>query len=405
MSTVDGTSRVRLRPLVVRPEDGEYVVGSLDNGEFVALPEIGKQAIELLGDEAPLAEVNRRLDHVAGVGVDLAGFVEQLCDLGFVATIDGRPVEGGPPPFRPNLPRLRAGHVRWLFSWPSRVVYVAVVAAAVIAMAGGSGLGWLHHESLFWLDSTSLVMLATLAAAIPLAALHELAHLVAARSLGLPARIGIGTRLDALVVITDVRCMWAVPPRQRYRVYLAGMASDVLMISLAQLVAATAEEWRAPLDALSLVAVLGMLNQFLLYLRTDLYLVATTLVRAKNLYQDASVYAVDRLRRVWRRLAGTGPRPDPLAALPRREFVLARGYAVVMVVGSAVAVGATLVLAVPSVVALVSQALASMRGDGWLGVVDGTGTLAVFAALQGVFVIAFFRGRRERVRRLRERFR
>jgi hypothetical protein len=49
------------------------------------------------------------------------------------------------------------------------------------------------------------------------ATVHELAHLAAARSLGVPARIGLSTRLFYLVAQTDVSGIWAAPRRARYR--------------------------------------------------------------------------------------------------------------------------------------------------------------------------------------------
>jgi hypothetical protein len=401
------TSRVRLRPLIVRSEDGEYVVGSLDNGEFVAVPEVGKRAIELLSDDKTLAEAGQQLGHEFGADVDLADFVVALCDLGFVGSIDGRPVNGGGPVFRSNLPRLRPDHVRWLFRGWFGVLYLAVLVVAAIAVFSRPGPGWLRFDTLLWLHSTSLTLITNTALVVALAALHELAHLVAARSLGLPSRVGISTRLGALAPVTDVRCLWAVPPRQRYRVYLAGMANDLMVIGLAQLVGTCFAGLRAPMDALSLLAVLVLLGQCQLYMRTDLYLVATTLARTKNLYQDASVYLLDRLGRAWRRLTGRGQaaRHDPLAPLSEREFRMVRRYAVVMVAGSAVAVVLTVTVVAASLVVAVSRAVSAVPGGGPFHVLDGTLTLALVVLFQTLFVVKLFRLRGDRLRRLRERMR
>jgi putative peptide zinc metalloprotease protein len=407
MSTLHTTSRVRLRSLIIRPEDGEYVVGSLDNGEFVAVPEVGRRAIELLGRDWTLSQAGQKLGQEFGGDVDLTGFVAQLCDLGFVRSIDDRPVDGGAPGFRPNLPRLRPAHVRWLFGRWFRVLYVAVLAAAAVVVAGRSGPGWLRYDTLLWLDSISLALAANLGLIALLAALHELAHLVAARSLGLPARIGISTRLGALTPVTDVRCLWAVPPRQRYRVYLAGMASDLLVISVAQLLGSYAGPLRAPMDALSLLAVLTLLGQLQLYTRTDLYLVATTLSRAGNLHQDALAHLLDRLRRARHRLTRRPipPRPDPLCSLPAREARIVRRYAVVMVAGSAVAIALTVAVVVANLVTAVLRAVATVRGAGWLGALDGLATLTILVAVQALFVVTLLRLRGERLRRLHDRLR
>jgi hypothetical protein len=398
---------VRLRPLVIRPEDGEYVVGSIDNGEFVAVPEVGKRAIELLGGDRTVTQAGEQLGQEFGADVDLAGFVAQLCDLGFVRSIDDRPVEGGAPQFRANLPRLRSGHVRWLFGRWFGLLYVAVLVAAAIVVAGRSGPGWVRSDTLLWLDSTTLVMVANLALFVALAALHEFAHLLAARSLGLPSRVGLSTRLGSLTPVTDVRCLWAVPPRQRYRVYLAGIANDIMVIGVAQLLGAYVAGLRAPMDALSLLATLALVSQFQLYMRSDLYLVATTVARTKNLHHDALVYLLDRLRRARHRLAGRGPleRPDPLAALPAREIRIVRRYAVAMAIGSAAAIALTLTAVLANLVAAASRAVASVHGAGWLGLLDGVATLAILLLLQVLLVTTLLRLRGDRLRRLRQRLR
>lgn len=396
---------MELRPLVIRPEDGEYVVGSLEVGEFVAVPDVGKRAIELLRDGRTLDEAGRQLGREFDARVPLADFVEQLCELGFVTSIDGIPVEGGEPAFRPNLPRLRQHHVRWLFRPWLVVPYLAVLAWAAAVTARRPAPGWLRYDTLLWSDSVSLALVANFALFAGLAALHEFAHLIAARSLGLPARVGLSTRLGTLAPVTDVRCLWAVAPKRRYRVYLAGMASDLMVISVAQLAGAHLPGLRAPMDALSLLAVLAMLGQCQLYMRTDLYLVATTLARTKNLHNDALVYLLDRLRRVRDRRQGTGTRPDPLAGLSARETLAVRRYAIVMVAGSAVAV--TLILATlgGNLLTAVARAFAALDGGGgWIRVLDGVATLTILLLFQTLFVVTLLRLRGERLRRLRQRF-
>ena len=399
MSTLGLDSVVRLRPLIIRLEAGEYVVGSLDSGEFVAVPELGKRAIELLAGDTTLGQAREEL----GGDVDLVDFVAQLSALGFVSSVDGRPVDS-PVVFRPNLPRLRRQHVEWLFRRPVRMLYAAIVAVAVVVVATGrSDLSWLHYRALFWLDQTSLLIVGNLAMVVAMATLHELAHLVAARSLGVPARITLGTRLYSLVAQTEVRCLWAVPPAQRYRVYLAGMACDLLLLSMS--VAGSAllgPVARGPLGALSLFAALALVNQFQLYIRTDLYLVAITLTRAKNLYQDSSVYLIDQIRRITRRKRRPG-REDPLHELSTREARLVRGYAALMATGSVLAVGLFLAYGVPTLVTLTARGVAAMGSGRALGVVDGAVTVATVVGAQVVFVVALLKGRRERVRRLRER--
>lgn len=401
-------TQIRLRPLVIRPEDGEYVVGSLASGEFVMVPEIGRRAIELL-DGNTVGQVRRELADEYDADVDVADFVGELDELGFVRSIDEQDVPLLDPV--PNsLPWLRAGHLRWLFRWPAAMLWVVLLLAAVGVLVAEPGL-LPGYRKFFWANRTSLVYLVNTAMFSLAIVLHELGHLVAARSWGLPARINIGTRLYVLTPQTQVACLWAVPRRQRYRVYLAGIAVDIAVFAVAVLVAAAVPAARGPLGALTVLIVVGVAGQCQLFTRTDLYLVAAELGHAKNLYQDASVYVLDRLRTAARSLFRRAPvtNADPLAALPHRERAFVRVYAVVMVIGSAVGIGLYAWYGIPIAVLTVVRAVDSIRagiahGDA-ADLVDGVLTLAVEAALQAAFLVVFLRGRFARIRRLRDRLR
>lgn len=113
-------SRVTLYPLAVRIEDDQYIVGRVTTGDFVALPEIGGQVIELLQRGCTLGEAQTQLDEEYGAQVDLTAFVTSLIDLGFVKALDGRSL-GADETTRPNLVWLQPHHVCWLFSWPMRI--------------------------------------------------------------------------------------------------------------------------------------------------------------------------------------------------------------------------------------------------------------------------------------------
>lgn len=335
--------------------------------------------------------------------------VEQLVELGFVASVDDQLVATGPP-LRSSLRWLRAGGVRWLFSRPFGIGYAAVVLAAVAAVVVSPGLLPTYRD-FFWLERPSVLLAISTAMMLAVTALHELSHLAAARSLGVPARFTLGTRLTSLVAQTDVRCLWAVERRLRYRVHLAGMASDLLVFCVAVLVAATVTAARPAMSALAIIIVLMVSNQLRLFTRTDIYFLAADLAQARNLYQDASVLIFHRLRALGhhtvRRPASL--RPDPLAALPSRERRVVGGYSVVMAVGTALALAVYFLYGLPIIVTIlvrgVQALISGLTGGGIVDLVDGVVTLAIEGTFQALFLKALLTGRRERIRRLRDRLR
>jgi putative peptide zinc metalloprotease protein len=329
-SAVAAAAEVRLHELVFRPDPEGWIVGRPATGEFVVLPQEAKTLLDLFGAGATIAEAKARADAAHGTDLDVAGFVEDLVELGFAVTdalvaADGQAV-------RPqSLPWLRPRSVRWVFTRPVAALLTAFVLAALT-------LAVRHHElptyhAFFALREPGLNALVAAVLVMLVVAVHEFWHLAAARAANVEGWIGWSTRLIFLVAQTRVPGLWSVERRVRIRVFLAGMASDLVIGSACLLCAAlTAPESLAHRlsEQLSLSIFLGFAAQFAVFLRTDVYLVVQELSGCKNLYSDA----LARLR--WlttRTVRRGGAAPDPTLALPHNERRPVRIYAVVVALG------------------------------------------------------------------------
>ncbi len=401
LNNLSPETRVTLYPLVMRLEDEEYIVGRAETGEFVALPEVGGRIIELFQHGHSLGEAQAQLQQEYDAEIDLDDFVANLVELGFVQALDGHRLETAAAP-RPNLAWLQARHVRWLFSRPVQFIYLVLLLAAALTLITHPEL-FPRYQDFFWSPITSLVILVNTAIVMTNLALHELAHLAAARSLGVPARIGLGTRLHNLVVQTDVTGLWAVPRHQRYRVYLAGMAWNLFSISVALLLLAyapLATLARDLLQALVLGVFLGVLWQFEFYMRTDMYFVIMDLLRCHNLFEDSLAYLRYRARRLWRRVfPSTDAAPtNPLDHLPTHEQRKVSLYAWFVLIGSTVSLLVFALYGLPILIELFVKAGRSVRqgitGRQLWPFLDGAVTLAIEGGLQVAFVVTFLRNRR-----------
>lgn len=396
-----------LHPVVVRPEGEDFVVGRVETGEFVSVPAIGARAVELLGQGLAIGEVEAGLREEFGVAPDVVAFADQLLELGFVAAVDGVRLSSGEPAGA-TMPWLRRAHVAWLFSIPAKVVVALTVAAGVVAMVLRPEVVPSFHDVLL-ARSTSLVVLGTTALFLLVVAAHETAHLAAARSLDVPARMSLGTRLYSLVAQTDVSGLWALPRSKRYRGYLAGMVWDATVAGATLVVLATGAvtgEAARVLAALLAILAVGIAAQFQLFMRTDLYFVLSDLLGARNLYGDATLYLLSLVRRLLRP-GRRGARVDPLATLPPRERRAVHAYAWFMLVASAVALGVFAVVIAPAlIVLLVRSALDLVRGirdHDLLRALDGAVSLVVEGGFQALFVVVFVSRRRGAMVRLRAR--
>ena len=200
-------------------------------------------------------------------------------------------------------------------------------------------------------------------------AVHEMAHFIAARAVGVSCRFGFGTRLWVPVAETDMTGVWAVPRRRRYLPFLAGPIVDATGAALCVLVKLVAASgWiTVPhgglrfVDGLLLIYLLGLLWQCYLFVRTDFYYVLANLLRCKNLMEDTSVFVRNLVAPA---IPGLERRDQ--SHLPRHERRALRGFAVAWIAGRVVALGVLVWVQLPlawSYLTLLGGALVQSDGS------------------------------------------
>ena len=383
-------NHVRLHPLDSRPDGDEWIVGRRATGRFVALPEVGKQARDLLAQGLPPAEVGARLRARTGDDIDVPDFVEALLGLGFVAEVDGRPVEQEPPP-TPTLAWIRPRHVRWLLSPAVPVAVLALIAVTLLTRPPVP----LDYRTLLWSPHGSAVIALGAGVGWSLLLLHECAHLLTARATGVAGRMRLGTRLQFLVMQTDISGIELAPRRHRLTAYLAGIATNLTVASLAALAAgATAGPPRRILAAVTLLALLPLPFQLMVFMRTDLYFVLQDLTRCRDLFGDGVAFTRYRLRRLLRRRGGRTDEPDPSLALPPHERRAVRVYSVVLVVGTTLCLAFFAAVTLPADVTLFARAVvrAGSGPSAW-DRLDGLAVVVTLGGLHALWLRTWWRGR------------
>jgi len=337
-------SRLRLRPLSVVADGDEYLVGDPQSGTYVALPAIGVTVIERLRAGATLGEARRVASAEAGEDVDAVDFGNTLVELGFVADVDGTPIDAAPEGrARRWIGGVRPEVARPLFNRFAWACYAALFAGcAVVFTAQPEYLP--RPDDLFFLSSpvNSLGMLVVWG--MLSAAGHEAAHWLAARAEGVPARFSVGRRLYFLVFETDLSHLWGLPRGRRFGPLLAGLAFDTVVLSA--LLAVTLVSRSAAVDrsaaALIAVEVSGILFQCLVFLRTDLYLVLVMMFGCRDLRRVNSL----ELRRMVGRL--TPEQAVQLAGAHPQDLRVARWFRWLSLAGIVAATGYFAAFVVPA---------------------------------------------------------
>ena len=396
------TTRVVLHDLAVRPDRDEWIVGRMATRTFVALPAAGARAVELLREGRSVTRTEETLRAETGEEFDIADFVGDLTALGFVARIGDRPVPDVEPP-RASLPWLRPRHVRLALHPVLPLLVAALLTAALVVLVRRSDLVP-GYRDLLWSRHGSVVLLSGAAAGWALLLAHELAHLVTARAAGVPGKMRLGTRLQFLVMQTDISGIELAPRRHRLTAYLAGIALNLSVASSLVLVLAATETGTTAhrlLAAALLLALLPLPFQCMVFTRTDLYFVLQDLTGCRDLYGDGLAYARYRFRRAVRPVR-RGPRAeaardDPSSRLPAHERRAVRIYSVVLVVGTAACLTFMAAVTLPVDLALLARAVRGLGPEhGLAGNADAVTVLVVLGGVNVLWLVTWWRNRRSR---------
>lgn len=386
---VPGRAVVGLRELTIRQDDDRWVIGRPETGQFISAPPVAREIIAALARGRTPDEITAALRGSSGTTYAVGDFVAALDDLGFVSSVGGV-ARTEPAPPRQSIGWLKPGHVGWLLHPAVPYAVAAPVVAAAALAAVRPGLMPSFH-ALAWNRHSGLVLAVNVAISWALTGLHELGHLAVGRAAGTPARITLSTRLQFLVVQTDITGLWAAGRRTRVTAYLAGMAVDLLAASAAVIAIALAGPHglaRALLCATATLAVLALPFQFMVFTRTDLYFLLQDLTKSTSLHADGGAYLRHLLSRAAR---AAKPCADPTAGQPRRQRRVIRCYAAVLLAGVSTCLGVEAAFFIPAGVTLAWHAIAEVSSSSPAAIADGATALTVIGFLQVLTVITWWR--------------
>jgi len=352
MSSFALDSRVFVAPFTRSAEGGEVVIGRPDEAVFVAVPPDALDVLDHLADGKTVGEARDLYALKYGEILDILDLLESLEREGFVAPTRQEPAgsdDRGRQRVRYHFTGIRESTARRIFSAPSVAFCSSVIAlaAALVALHPALIPTW---KALFFTRDVTATYVTTVVFGYVCVFIHEMGHLLAARAVGVPSRMGIGNRLWILVAETDVSGLWSVEPRRRYLPFLAGPlvdafgASVIVLIRYAQTVG-----WihlsaftSTVLGARLMGYLLGLSWQCYFFVRTDLYYVIANALRCKNLMGDTETYIRNTLSKLFSRI-----RFEDQSHLPARERRTIRWYALVWLAGRVAALGVLVFVSLP----------------------------------------------------------
>lgn len=330
-------TRVRFHDLFRgQEEEGLVLVGRKDIGSYVSLPKEAIEVIDLLDSGKTVGEVKKVTEEKYGEDIGVEEFIRDMIANEMVKTVDGYEVATTSQVQKDLFSRVTARHVGWMFS---RYVWIAYGGMAVLSVFLFAAFP--QHiprpEDYFFHPWYSVAVGFMFLFGWVLLAIHELAHLFAARSVGTEGYFSLSNRLVFIVAQTNLGNIWTIPREKRYVVYLAGMAWDAVMVfvCLVLLILSDYNIIGLPvlvynfLKAVNFIKVWGIIWQFRFNMQTDVYYALSNYFKCRNLLGDTQGYIRNAAARIVTRI-----KKADMSSNTEQEMRVIRIYAPIYFVGT-----------------------------------------------------------------------
>lgn len=355
--------RFAVYPFERQDEGEEVIISRADTASVLILPTDGIEILDHLGGGMAIGELIAYYQNKYDITPDLDDFLETVEEAGFILplepdqTVDASTVKslftngtvGQVPSQQFHFANFPESLARQLFSTYTLILCCIIFGIAGIAIVLEPSIvpGW---QSLVFIEHITLMNLTLMVIGFVGVGFHEMAHLVAARSFGVPSRFGVGHRMWVIVAETDMTGVWTLPQNKRYIPFLAGPLLDLTITSLLLILLFTVHSgWIAlPETALLIIRalifgyLLGLLWQCYFFLRTDFYYVIANYFGCKNLMDDA----IDLLKNYSAKVLPWVQTTDQ-SHIPHHERNVIGVYAWVWLLGRIVALSVFVLVVIP----------------------------------------------------------
>lgn len=348
---IDPVSKVDLTHLSIQKEGDEYTIGDPQTAKFIRVPEPAVYVIRLADGSRTVEEIKEKISRDNGVEVDVLDFVTSLHSLKLVHSVDG--IVLAQPGGNNTQNPLAVKAAKAIFHPVTKWAYLLIACTVVFLLIWKPTLIPVSAD-LFVLPTIGANTLLVSVIACLMICIHELGHLLAAYSVGVQAKIRLNIRYIFITAETNMTGLWAHPKEKRYLPYLAGMAWDFSLFFAALLIQMNTPEHSFFFQMARLAALLlflGILSQFMFFLRTDWYYVIGNWTNSADLAQSGKLF----LKRMCR------PKNQSILALwqqiPRMEKAAAKWFAFFYVTGIGILTFMFLFYTIPAMYRSISMAV------------------------------------------------
>lgn len=403
MSSYTANSLVSIYPFTRQTEVEDVVIGIPENDLFLVLPHDAVELLDYLAAGKTVGEAKSIYQDKYGDIPDLEDFLHGLERRGFVALIidnsndlSNHIIEKSAlsncsksQSDRYHFANFPQSLAQKIFSTPILTGYSFIIGLAIVLAISEPQIipTW---RAYFFQQNATLMILAMILIDFVVVFIHEMSHLIAARSLGIFCRLGISHRMWTLVAQTDMTGIWNIPRNKRYLPLLAGALIDLVSAAILTIISfACHQRWLMihpvglQLIQASLFSYLmGLLWQGYFFMRTDFYYVFANLFGCKDLLQDTENFARNQISLIFPRI-----RRIDQSHIPAKERRVIQIYAILWLFGRTAAISVLILINFPLMWHYCGSLFTTLSA-GYLthpyAFIDALFLLALFCLIQGL---------------------
>jgi hypothetical protein len=279
---------------------GMATVVRWDTDETVKVDPIVISVIHLLSQGKTIDVVCNELNLEIKSVINLLYFFKKC---GFIKQIDETVIDDVHSKITPWLAHVKRNRFEWICS--KKLLTVALLFIIFGNLIGiFSIVPLVTYQSFFWTHNLFLVYISLLVIEYTIIILHEAAHFIATKAVGGEAKISISYRFIYLVFETESYHLGLVSKKKRFFVYLAGIFTDLLILSsclwiltITKILHVDLGIVRSLLLVVVLVAVWKIVWQCNVTLETDIFNVITDAIGMENIRSDVKKTFVLHIKR------------------------------------------------------------------------------------------------------------
>lgn len=184
------------------------------------------------------------------------------------------------------------------FSLPAKTMLILVVTTSLLIISSDINKYFPKYEDFFFSSNYLLCIITSFIYCWMSIFRHEFFHFLAARSRNIPTTFSLSSRANFLVAQTEFENIYTIKEKNRFRLYLSGVFSDLLFFGIFIIllflsnnnILNISKEFHLLIQTFALLELLGIIWQFLLFMKTDIYLFLSDLLDKETLMEDSKEY-------------------------------------------------------------------------------------------------------------------